>query len=339
MESEDKFSAVIIKDGKPTVQEVDGRPLKEGEVKIRVEASPINPSDRGFLSGSYGIKELLPTGELGAGFEGAGVVVEAHESVGTDLVGKTVAFSDNCHSPTFQGVWRKYIYLPAAILIPFPEGTEPSKVFAVFVNPLTVLLMINQAKKFGHKALVHGAACSTLGKMLAKYAKKVDFPVIHLVRRQEQVDILKELGAEHILDSSTETFDSDLQNLSKEIGATAYFDPIAGDFCTQVLTKLPAGSTAYVYGGLSGKPVTLSPIDIIFYQKSISFLYLSVWYKQSTKEEQKEAIGEVVGDLIGGGEIFGSQLYKTYSLSDLETALSDSVEHATKGKVCLNPQL
>lgn len=220
-----------------------------------------------------------------------------------------------------------------------PEGVEPTQVFASFVNPLTVILILNQAKKFGHKALVHGAACSSLGKQLVRYAKKIDFPVIHLVRRAEQADTLKDLGAEHILDSSTDTFDDDLKKLSAELGATAYFDPICGDFCTRVLTKLPAGSTAYVYGALSGGAVTLSPIDIIFYQKSVSYCYLATWFKEASEEDQKAAIGEVVADLASGGEIFGSKIFKTFSVADFQAAVEASEKHASEGKIVINPQL
>lgn len=220
-----------------------------------------------------------------------------------------------------------------------PDGVEPAQVFSVFVNPLTAVLMISQAKKFGHKALVHGAASSALGKIVVKYAKKVGFPVINVVRRKEQVDTLTDLGAEHILDSSSETFDADLEKLSKELGATAYFDPICGEFCTRVLTKLPAGSTAYVYGALSGEGVTLSPVDIIFYQKSVSYLYLAVWFKEASPEEQKAAISEVVGDLVTGGEIFGTKIYETYSVEQFAEAIEASEKHASKGKICINPQL
>lgn len=339
MKTQGKYNTVIVKEGKATVQEVEDIPLKEGEVKIRVEASPINPADKMWLVGMYGIKELIPEGPLGAGFEGAGVVTHAHPSVGDDLVGKTVAFFEDCHTPTFQGAWRKFLNRKASELVPMPEGIKPTDVFASFINPLTAILIVSQAKKFGHKALVHGAACSALGKMLTKYAKKIDFPVIHLVRRKEQADTLRDLGAEHILDSSVDTFEDDLKKLSAEVGATAYFDPIAGDFCSKVLTKLPAGSTAYVYGALSGGAVTMSPIDIIFYQKSVSYLYIATWFKESTVEEQTAAIGEVAADLAAGGEIFGSKIVKTYSVDQFQEAVEETDKHASEGKIVINPQL
>lgn len=206
METLGKFKAVIVEEGKATVQKVEDVPLKEGEVKIREEASPVNPSDKMWLVGLYGFKELIPEGPLGAGFEGAGVVTHAHPSAGDDLVGKTVTFFEDCHTPGFQGVWRKYLNRNVTDKVLMAEGIKPAEVFSLFINPLTVLLIVNQAKKDGHKALVHGAACSSLGKQLVRYANKIDFSGINLVRRPEQVEILTELGAEHILDSSTDTF-------------------------------------------------------------------------------------------------------------------------------------
>jgi len=339
MESNLSNQAIILEDGKPVLKDIEDTPLAEGEIRIRVEASPMNPSDQLWLAGLYGIKELIPKKTLGAGFEGSGVVTEAHESVGADIVGKTVAFFEDCHNQGFQGLWRKYINKKASDVIQFPEHVKPDEAFAVFVNPLTAVYMINIAKKNGHKALIHGAASSALGKILVRYAKHVDFPVINIVRRQEQADSLKELGAEHILDSSSDTFDDDLAELSKELGATAYFDPIAGAFCGRVLAKMPAKSTAYVYGALSGEPVSLSPIDIIFYQKSITYLYLATWFMEASKEEQDEAFGEVIKDLSTGGKIFGTKIYKTFSLDKVVEACEEAAKTASLGKVIINPQL
>ena len=199
--------------------------------------------------------------------------------------------------------------------------------------------MIGTAKKNGHKAIVHGAAASALGKMLVKYSKKMDLPLINIVRSEEQVKTLQNLGAEHILNSTSDSFDADLKAISKELEATAYFDPIAGDLTKQVLVGMPPKSTAYVYGGLSGKPITIDVLTLIFYQKTVSYLYLDVWFKDASPEDIKNAITEVATDLATGGKIFGTKIFETYPITKLEEAIDSSNKNASKGKVIFNPQL
>jgi len=289
--------------------------------------------------GMYGIKELITQTELGVGFEGAGVVTEVHESVDASLIGKTVAFSQNVHSPTFQGTWRQYIFEDAKNVVPFPEGIQPNQAFASFVNPLTVLAILDFAKKNGHKSIVHSAAASSLGKMLVKQAKKEGVTLINIVRRPEQVTTLEELGAEHILDSSSETFAADLKDIATTTEATGYFDPIGGEFTETVLNALPISSTAYVYGALSGKPVTIGVTTLIFYQKTVSSLWLGPWIKQLSDEERKEAFTTVVTDLSTGGKIFGSTIVDTYPLDKFAEAIEQSLKHASEGKIVINPNL
>lgn len=173
--------------------------------------------------------------------------------------------------------------------------------------------------------------------MLIKYCKSVDLPIINIVRREEQVKILLELGAEHILDSSSETFEDDLRQISNDLKATGFFDAVAGDLTGQVLKSMPSGSTAYIYGGLSGKSFSLSPLDSIFYEKTISYFWLPPWLAKLTNEERMQTFGVVVKDLSTGGEIFGSTIVKTFPLSEFEEAIKYANEHASEGKVLLKP--
>jgi NADPH:quinone reductase len=199
------------------------------------------------------------------------------------------------------------------------------------------LCIAHYAKTKGHKAIVHGAAASALGKMLVKHAKAVGLPLINLVRREEQVKILSDIGAEHIVNTSDENWQSQLKLLVDAHEATAYFDPIAGETTGLVLDVLPADSTAYVYGGLSGKPVTYSPLGFIFGQKTISYLWIGPWMGTLSDEERKGVIGTIVQDLATGGAIFGSDIYKTFPLSKFTEAIQSSLDNASEGKTVFKP--
>jgi NADPH:quinone reductase-like Zn-dependent oxidoreductase len=263
------------------------------EVLVRVEASPINPSDLGLLVGAADMSTAkasgtgdaavvtakVPDGAMKAmaarldesmpvGNEGAGVVVKAGSSDAAQaLLGKTVAMIGGA-------MYAQYRCLRAKDVLPLPPGTTPAEGASCFVNPLTSLGMVETMRREGHKALVHTAAASNLGQMLNKICLKDGIGLVNIVRSAEQGDILRKLGAKHVVDSSTPTFMEDLTNALVETGATLAFDAIGGGrLVGQILTcmETAANKTAnvysrygssvhkqvYIYGGLDMRPTEL----------------------------------------------------------------------------------
>ena len=218
-----------------------------GDVLVRMEAAPINPSDLGLLFGLADITKAeavdgtaLPTvtapipeklmGGLQArvdqampvGNEGAGVVVAAGESPEAQaLVGRTVSIIGGA-------TYSQYRVAPAMMVLPMPEGTAPSEAASWFVNPLTALGMVETMKREGHTALVHTAAASNLGQMLNKVCQADGIQLVNIVRREEQVEILRGLGAKHICNSSDDDFREKLTDALEETGATLAFDATGG---------------------------------------------------------------------------------------------------------------
>jgi NADPH:quinone reductase-like Zn-dependent oxidoreductase len=266
----------------------------ENEVVVRVEASPINPSDLGLLIGAAdmttakasGTKEApvitakVPEAAMKAmagrldeampvGNEGAGVVVKTGSSdEARALMGKTVAMVGGA-------MYAQYRLMRAKDCLVLPAGTTPAEGASWFVNPLTALGMTETMRREGHKALVHTAAASNLGQMLNKICLKDGIGLVNIVRSAEQADILRKIGAKHIVDSSAATFMDDLTNALVETGATLAFDAIGGGkLAGQILTcmEIAANKTAkvysrygssvhkqvYIYGGLDTRPVELS---------------------------------------------------------------------------------
>jgi NADPH:quinone reductase-like Zn-dependent oxidoreductase len=263
------------------------------EVVVRVEASPINPSDLGLLVGAADMSTARASGTKDApvitakvpdaamkamagrldesmpvGNEGAGVVIKTGSSdAAKALMGKTVAMIGGA-------MYAQYRTMRAKDVLPLPDGITPAEGASCFVNPLTALGMVETMRRDGHSALVHTAAASNLGQMLNKICIKDGVSLVNIVRSQEQADILRKIGAKHIVVSSAATFMDDLSNALVETGATIAFDAIGGGrLAGQILTCMETainktakvysryGSSVhkqvYIYGGLDTRPTEL----------------------------------------------------------------------------------
>jgi NADPH2:quinone reductase len=265
----------------------------DNEVLIRIEASPINPSDIGLLFGAADMSTATVTqGEHGpvvtaripekgmkamaarldmampVGNEGAGVVVAAGASdAAYKLMGKTVAALGGA-------MYSQYRCVPVEQCLPLPEGTTPAEGASSFVNPLTALGMVETMRREGHKALVHTAAASNLGQMLNRICQKDGIALVNIVRSQDQKDLLTKAGAKYVVDSTSDNFMEELVDALAATGATIAFDAIGGGrLAGQILSGMEAaanrsakeysryGSTTfkqvYIYGGLDTRPTEL----------------------------------------------------------------------------------
>lgn len=260
------------------------------EVVVRVEASPLNPSDLGLLFGGADMTAAKASGtsespvvtapvppamlqamagrigqSLPVGNEGAGVVIEAGASPAAQaLLGRTVGILGGA-------MYSQYRCLSVAQCLALPQGTTPAEGASCFVNPLTTLGMIGTMRDEGHKAIVHTAAASNLGQMLVRLCLKDGVELVNVVRKPEQAALLAGLGAKYVCDSSSPAFMEQLTDAIAETGATLAFDAIGGGRqAGQILTAMEIaanrsaqeysryGSTihkqVYIYGGLDRGP-------------------------------------------------------------------------------------
>jgi NADPH:quinone reductase-like Zn-dependent oxidoreductase len=251
------------------------------EVIVRVEASPINPSDLSVMfafgeidraefggsSDSPVVSVPLSPGAralagarvgkpIPVGNEGAGTVVAAGEGdAARALEGRLVAALGG-------GFYSQYRRIKAADCLALPEGAEAAHGAASYVNPMTALGMIETMRVEGHGGLVHTAAASGLGQMLVRLCAAESIPLVNIVRSPEQVALLREAGAEHVLDSTAEDFDARLVEALKESGATLAFDATGGGrLADRILaamdTALAEGADFDVYGSPVHKQVYL----------------------------------------------------------------------------------
>ena len=267
----------------------------DDEVLIEVHAAPINPSDLGLLlsfaadlstinvsgSGDETITSMkIHPALMGAvkpridqsmpvGNEGSGVVVDAGTNA-KEFIGKTVGLAGG-------SMYSQYRCVPAVNCLVMEEGTSPAEAASSFVNPLTALAFIETMKMENHTAIVHTAAASNLGQMLVKICKDDDIPLVNIVRKQEQVDLLKDIGAKYICNTSDPDFMESLVSALVATGATLGFDATGGgnngELPGQILAAMEVAANkmakeysrygsdtykqVYIYGGLDQSPTIL----------------------------------------------------------------------------------
>ena len=265
------------------------------EVVVRVEAAPINPADLAELLGLADVAtltsdatadrpvttaevppRLLPLAasrvgkSLAAGLEGAGVVIDAGTNA-QHLLGKVV-------SAGAGRMYTQYRRLPASDVAPFPDGVTAEQGASAYVNPLTALGMLSTMRLEGHSALVHTAAASNLGQMLNKLCIVDGVQLVNVVRSSEQDEILRAIGATHVVNSTNPDFRERLTTAIGETEATLAFDAVGGGpLGGQILVAMeaalvakspprgPYGSSVhkqlYIYGRLD-RSATTTPASL-----------------------------------------------------------------------------
>ncbi len=342
------------------------------EVVVRVEAAPINPSDLGLLLGTADMSTAKRAGNaespvvtanipapllrpmagrldqsLAVGNEGAGVVVKAGASgTAQALLGKTVAAAGG-------GMYAQYRAVRASDCLALPDGTAPAEGASCFVNPLTALGMVATMRAEGHSALVHTAAASNLGQMLNKICLKDGISLVNIVRKPEQVEILRAIGASYICDSGAPGFMDNLTEALSATGATLAFDAIGGGkLASQILTGMEVVASAkakhysrygssvrkqlYIYGGLDTGPTILSRSFGLTW--SVGGWLLTPFLQKIGAAELDKLRGRVVCELK---TTFASHYTKTISLREaLDPAtIAAYGKRATGEKYLINPNM
>ena len=275
------------------LETVDVPDPRADEVIVRIEASPINPSDLGALLGAADPASAIASGTperpvttlmiplaarksmaarvgvpMTAGHEGAGIVVAAGSSDAAQaLLRRPVAVMGT-------EMYSQFRRVPASQCLALPEGTTPAEGAAAFINPLTALGMLETMRREGHRALVHTAAASNLGQMLNRLCLADGVPLVNIVRRAEQAALLRAQDARHVVDSSAPDFAESLADALAETGATLAFDatgggPLAGQILAAMEAAITRGAQGigrygsathkqvYLYGNLDPSPTEL----------------------------------------------------------------------------------
>lgn len=319
--------------GRLTLREIPLPRPQAGQVLIRMAAAPINPSDLGSLSGaSYSGQRQFP---FTPGLEGSGTVIEAGEGTMPRLLnGRRVACSALL---TGNGTWAEYMATSAQLCIPLNKNVSLEQGTMLLVNPLSALAMFEIATRGKHRAIVSTAAASALGGMILRLGKRRHIPVIHVVRRQAQVDWIRGQGGEHILNSSDTDFIEQLRTMAHKLHATLLLDAISGSMTQQLAEAAPFGSTILLYSRLSDQECIIDSRTALIKNLHFDGWFLANWLRGKNLLQvlqlSQQAQALVATDLQ-------SPIHKRFPLAAAQKGLETYVNHMSAGKILLvaNPQ-
>jgi NADPH2:quinone reductase len=367
----------LVKSGGELVLTLRRVPIPEpgaDEVVIRVEATPINPSDMGWLFGSGSadmetgresgtVDEPVLTFKIPAesmsvvasrldnpllvGNEGAGVVVRAGSSPAAQaLLGKTV-------SALSRGMYAQYNCVKAALCLVLPDDVSPAEGAASAVNPVTALALLDAAKRDGHTAFVNTAAASNLGQLMLRVCLKDKLNLVCVVREQADEDLLRPMGAKYVFNSSSSTFAPDITRCLLETGATAVLDAVGGGALgTQILAYIEAAQASkltgphrygssvykhlYIYGNLNPSPTILDRRNLGALYGLSGFL-MTPYLEKIGVEATRQLQNRVISELK---TTFATRYGREISLTDMVrlAEVKRYTQKATGEKVLVAPQ-
>eukprot|EP00347_Sterkiella_histriomuscorum_P000957 403373881 len=342
---EKQWGLLVQAGGGFKIEEIDVPKPGPGQVLVKVECAPINPSDTYFMAGHYEKvakdTDKIMTLPMVCGWEGSGTVVASGGGLLCwRLLGKRVAMT-KCEEPngtlSIGGCYQQYMITTPLQCMPLPDDVSFEIGAMHFVNPLTALGLLDRAKQYKAQACVQTAAASQLGRMINKLFQEEKIPLINIVRREEQAKILRDMGAEHILNQTDPDFLDQLQELAKKLKATVCYEAIAGNFTGQLMSRLPYGSKCILYGTLSEQDIgDIDALVLIGRNQRLESFLLSNY----AKEKSLWALGGLIRrcQSLMRNKTLQSEVLKRISLFEVEAELPEYKKQMTLGKYIIYPQ-
>jgi NADPH:quinone reductase-like Zn-dependent oxidoreductase len=306
--------------------DVPAPPPRQGEVLVRMLASPVNHSDLMYVEGRYGLKPALPATP---GFEGVGIV----EATGGGLLGwlrkgKRVAVIND-----HIGNWAEYTVTSARQVVPVPDDMSDEQAASFFVNPATAIAMTQHVLKVPRGAwLLQSAAGGELGKMVIRLGHKLAFRTVNVVRRREQIDELKRLGADHVIVDGDGPIAEQVRKLVPD-GVRYAIDPVGGATGTQVIAALARGGRCLLYGSLSDEPVQFHPRQAIGAGLRVEGFWLGEWAKKQRVLTMLKLFRRMRALMREG--VLTTHIGATYPIEQVVKAVAYAAAPGKGGKVLL----
>jgi NADPH:quinone reductase len=324
-------AAVFESFGRPSevlrIREVpDPRP-GPGQVRVRMIASPINPSDLLVVEGRYGVLPSLPSTP---GFEGVGIVDE----VGPGLLGRFVKGKRVVAINAEGGNWAELAVIPARQARPVPDDISDEQAATFFINPATVLAMVRHLLAVPKgEWLLQSAAGSTLGRMIINLGRHDGFKTVNVVRRRDAIAELRSLGGDAVISSSDGPIDEHVRRVAGSDGVKYAVDPVGGETGTGVFRSLAPGGRLLLYGTLSAEPLQVEPRLVISGPRAIEGFWLGHWMRQRSIPSTLLLFREIAA-LIRQG-VLRSDIGQTYPLDKIKAAVQQAETVARQGKTLL----
>jgi NADPH2:quinone reductase len=307
------------------VEDVEQPEPGAGQVLVRLRARAINPADILTVRGLYGSLPRLPATP---GLEGMGEVASVGEGASNLRPGQRVI------PLGVQGTWQEYILASGAQLIPVPDGVSDQTAAQFVVNPLTAWIMtVEELSLLPGEWLLQTAAGSTLGRVVLQIARMRGFKTINVVRRREQAEELKALGADECICTDDEDIVERVREITGKEGVTKAIDAVGGKTGAAVFRALGRGGVMLVYGLLSGQPMTIDGGRMIFTLTTLRGFWLGEWLRSAAPERHQAVTSEMLR-AMASSEIV-PPVEAEYPLADVLSAIEHAERHGRSGKVLL----
>ncbi len=311
------------------------RPLPEpgkGEVRIRILASPVNPSDLLFVRGHYaGVQPQFPSP---VGFEGVGMVDALGPQVHRPVPGQRVAVLNEK-----GGNWADYAVVPAHALLAVPDDLPDEQVACFLINPATAILMLRHVLAIPQgEWLLQSAASGELGRMIIRLATHDGIRTVNIVRRREVVAELQRLGADAVIVSTEGPIDEQVRRIVGQEGVKYAIDPVVGETGTQMYQALGEEGSMLVYGSLTGEPIRVGadPRFILAGRRILEVFWLGYWLPRLDETAQRQLVQDIVTLMREG--ILVTSAARPFSLDEIGTAVTQAEATGRQGKILLVPQ-
>ncbi len=326
------MQAIIFEEfGEPAevlhVREVPVPEPGPSQVRVRMLASPINPSDLLMVRGQYGRRPALPATP---GFEGVGIVEAAGRGLlGRWRLGRRVAVLNRQ-----GGNWQEHVIVPAYQVVPVPDGIADAQAAAFFVNPASAFLMTRRVLNVPRGAwLLQTAAGSALGRMVIRLGRHFGFRTLNVVRRGEQGEELLQAGADAVICTDRETLEERVAVLTEGAGVPFALDAVGGALGSAVVRSLASGGKLLVYGTLAEEPLRVDPRTLMVGQKQIQGFWLSEWTRQQ-RVWTMLGLFRQLGKLMAAG-VLTTEVGASFALKDIQAAVRQAATPGHHGKVML----
>lgn len=294
------------------------------EVRVKVIASPINPSDIMFVQNLYGIRPQLPSG---AGFEGVGIIDAVGEGVQM-RTGMRVSF-------TSIGTWSEYAIAHHRSLIPVPDAMSDDIAAQLFVNPFTAYAMVQDSNVPEGGWLMLTAAGSAFGKMVIQLCKMRGINTIGTVRRDDLNEELKALGLTEVVNVETENLPARVKQITEGAGVSCVLDAVGGHTASEALKCLGKGGTMLIYGVLSLQDPTINAGLLIFRELTVRGFWLTDWMRRVDSQTRQEVAQNVISLLASGA--IQLPVEASYSLDQIVEAVDHAERPGRWGKILVKP--
>jgi NADPH:quinone reductase-like Zn-dependent oxidoreductase len=300
--------------------------LAPGQVRIKVLAAPINPSDVLTLTGHYGMLPPLPA--IG-GNEGVGDI----DALGPEVTG--LALGQRVLLPVGIGTWSTHVVADANKLMPLPNAADPVQLSMMTVNPPTAALMLSEFVDLqAGEWVIQNAANSAVGGYLIQIARSRGLKTVNVVRREAAIADVRQQGDEIVL--------VDGPDLAKRVAAVTGgakirlgIDAVGGAATEHLARCLAEGGTLVNYGAMSGEPCQISPTSFVFRDLTLRGFWLAHWYRKATPQQLMTVYGDIARR-IAAGELH-ARVHATYDIDRIRDAVTAAAAGERSGKIVVVP--